>query len=644
MRAQVRFVLAVCGVATGVVTGAAQQPVTTPPSPVAAASAPAAVANDNRESAGVLKDRVLTLHLVAMNVRWQPEGQTDKDPVRVVQAFAEEGKPPQIPGPLVRVPEGTEIHLTVRNTIPGTPLHLYGMMTRPGAPEAHVEIPEGETRELTFQAGKEGTYFYGATLTEPFLGFHFGNPEATLTGGFIVDPSSGREEPNDRIFIIATWLSALGPAGELKASLTINGRSWPDTERLVLPFGQAQTWRVINASFELHPMHLHGTFYNVESLGTYAADTIYDHDSRRLVTTEALDSGATMKMRWVPDRVGKWLFHCHIQGHVSSGLREGDLTADEKAHGMHGGIHDVEHEMAGLVLGITVQPGDETAAPDLAPSARRKLTVAIDSLPNRYGADPGFGFTITDPERPPVAGDEPPGPSPTLVLQKGEPVAITLVNRTDRETSIHWHGIELESFNDGVAGWSGDSRQTTKPIPAGQSLTVWFTPPRAGTFIYHTHAHDPHQLSSGMYSALLVVPDRKAFNPDVEKVVLLGGSGPGSGGFGLAPLEVNRSVNPLPMTLKVGTTYRFRLIDISPNDTAMVSLRSETGTVQWRAISKDGAALPPLQATLRPATQRIAVGETYDFEYRPMAAGDLRLEVLKSDADVLTTELVHVTN
>ena len=132
-------------------------------------------------------------------------------------------------------------------------------------------------------------------------------------------------------------------------------------------------------------------------------------------------------------------------------------------------------------------------------------------------------------------------------------MALTLVNKTDTEASIHWHGIELESYNDGVAGWSGDTRQTTKPIPPGGTLYVWFTPPRAGTFIYHTHAHGPHQLSSGMYSALLVVPDRKKFDADTDKVLLLGGSGPASAGFSGAPLELNRSTNPAPITLKVGT-------------------------------------------------------------------------------------------
>ena len=38
---------------------------------------------------------------------WHPDG--DADPGIVVPAFGEEGKPSLVPGPLVRVPEGTEI-------------------------------------------------------------------------------------------------------------------------------------------------------------------------------------------------------------------------------------------------------------------------------------------------------------------------------------------------------------------------------------------------------------------------------------------------------------------------------------------------------------------------------------------------------
>jgi FtsP/CotA-like multicopper oxidase with cupredoxin domain len=92
-------------------------------------------------------------------------------------------------------------------------------------------------------------------------------------------------------------------------------------------------------------------------------------------------------------------------------------------------------------------------------------------------------------------------PGPTLALRRGEPVEITLVNHLPEATAIHWHGMELESYYDGVHGWSGAGTRVTPLIEAGRSFTVRFTPPHAGTFIYHTHLHDEHQLTSGMYGA-----------------------------------------------------------------------------------------------------------------------------------------------
>jgi hypothetical protein len=56
---------------------AAQPPRSQPP-----AAPPMVAANDNRVPAGVLRDGVLTLHLVATIARWQPEGQSQ--PIRSV--------------------------------------------------------------------------------------------------------------------------------------------------------------------------------------------------------------------------------------------------------------------------------------------------------------------------------------------------------------------------------------------------------------------------------------------------------------------------------------------------------------------------------------------------------------------------------
>ena len=47
----------------------------------------------------------------------------------------------------------------------------------------------------------------------------------------------------------------------------INGLSWPATERLTYQLGDKVRWRVINLSSQAHPMHLHGFYFEVDSLG-----------------------------------------------------------------------------------------------------------------------------------------------------------------------------------------------------------------------------------------------------------------------------------------------------------------------------------------------------------------------------------------
>src|SRR6476660_8716322 len=82
------------------------------------APAQTAVLNANTTAAGSLKEGVLTLALEAKRTMWYPEG-TSK-PGREVPAFAEESKPALVPGPLIRVPSGTTVRLSVQNSLADT--------------------------------------------------------------------------------------------------------------------------------------------------------------------------------------------------------------------------------------------------------------------------------------------------------------------------------------------------------------------------------------------------------------------------------------------------------------------------------------------------------------------------------------------
>jgi FtsP/CotA-like multicopper oxidase with cupredoxin domain len=286
-------------------------------------------------------------------------------------------------------------------------------------------------------------------------------------------------------------------------------------------------------------------------------------------------------------------------------------------------MHDHAQEgMAGLVVGVTILPTGAPAAVTTGPPAvARNIELRATEIPGFFGADPGMAFVIGKPG----ATTTPAIPGPPLVLRQGEPTAIRVVNEISEPLAVHWHGIELESYYDGVPGLSGSGQRLLAPIEPGGSFVAEFTPPRAGTFIYHSHFNDLMQLSSGLYGPLIVLPPGGTFDPDTDRVLVISRAGPGE-----TPIWLNGSRSPTMASLRAGRTYRLRIINIVPeNPPVDVSLTLGGSPITWRPIAKDGADLPEGRRALAPARLTIAVGETYDFEVRPDATGDLSLEVVR---------------
>jgi FtsP/CotA-like multicopper oxidase with cupredoxin domain len=319
-----------------------------------------------------------------------------------------------------------------------------------------------------------------------------------------------------------------------------------------------------------------------------------------------------MMMQWVPTRPGNWLFHCHLIDHIDGTLR---FFTKPDEHGSH-----AEQEMAGLVMGIQVRPASNVAQA-AEPMARRKLRLFVNERANVYRSRPGYSYVLQDGATEP-ARDSLLLPSSTLVLHRNEPTEITVINHSHAMASIHWHGIELESFYDGVSGWSGWGSRTAPVIVPGDSFVVRMTPDRAGTFIYHTHSDETEQLASGLYGALFVVDDKVPMDT-TQRVFLLGSGGPQSD----APDFVNGSATPPSVDIRAGTPHRFRLINISTTDAKIIRLMGDSA-VQWRAVAKDGAELPARQAAVRPATVTMLPGETYDFDVRRPKPESMRLEIV----------------
>jgi FtsP/CotA-like multicopper oxidase with cupredoxin domain len=599
--------------------------------------------NDNREAAGHLAGGVLSVRLETRLVKWFPEG--TNGPAIQVFAFGEVGKQARIPGPLLRVQSGTEVRVTVRNAV-DVPVRMMGLQDH-ASPTDTVVIAADSSREFRFTATVPGTYYYwgrthptnmrgGAPVWAPGPGR---TRDAMLVGAFVVDSVGAKPEKNERIIMLSRFSDSLPDVGiksdeadrvlrrELVARenwfvLTMNGLSWPHTERLSYTVGDTIHWRVINAGALPHPMHLHGFYFDIVSRGDAQRDTVFAARDRRQAVTELLRSGSTLGMRWVPTRPGNWLFHCHFTTHITEHLRilAGDARARER-HGNH-----AEESMAGLVMGIRVAPRKGVAlAAANTDRARRKVRVFVTQRANVYGDQPGLSYIVQEGPNPP-APDSVRLPSSPIVLRQNEPTEITVLNRSRAMASIHWHGVELESYYDGVGGWSGSGTRVAPVIAPNDSFVVRITPPRAGTFIYHTHSNESVQLPSGLYGTLIVLPENAA--PDTtERVLLIGIGGPTDEG---RPV-VNGSSTPGAVELRHGVAHRFRFINISPLESHTIQLVAGRSVQQWRALAKDGADLPVHLQMLIPSTLVLHPGETYDFEVSRAGAELLTLRISSAE-------------
>lgn len=587
--------------------------------------------NDHREIAGVMRDGEYALALELRRTTWRPNAPSEL--AVDVPAFAEAGRAASIPGPLIRVGAGTRLRITIRNDLVQRAV-VHGLHDHEGGRDSVVLAP-GESREVSFVARRAGTFAYFArTTATPGL---FGRrDDSQLMAAFVVDPAGTDPRAanrRERVMVITAWddtvrnpASPYGP----RQVFAINGRSWPFTERLAYGKGDSVRWRVLNLSQHAHPMHLHGTHFSVRSRGTPFADSTLGAGSRTVVT-EYLTPGTTLAMEWGAAHPGNWLFHCHTINHIDEALRLGD-AAERGAHADHGTVTDV---MAGLVMAISVRPTTAAAARPAAP--RRHLRLVVTERAAAAGGAPSLAYVLQRDGREP-SRDSLELPGSTLELRQGEPTAIAVVNRGSQPTAVHWHGMELESLFDGVAGWSGAGLRVAPIIAPGDSFVAQMTPPRAGTFIYHTHAGELAQLTGGLYGAMIVrARDGKA-DPG-ERLIVLADSTLDAMIGRTPPSMINGRREPAPIGLVAGMTHRLRFVSIGAITRKQVRLLDGATVLRWTPVAKDGADYPPARRVESAADQVLAAGETMDVLVTPGRAGDLVLEVTSAFGPPITTRV-----
>jgi FtsP/CotA-like multicopper oxidase with cupredoxin domain len=93
-------------------------------------------------------------------------------------------------------------------------------------------------------------------------------------------------------------------------------------------------------------------------------------------------------------------------------------------------------------------------------------------------------------------------PSPTLRVEEGDHVTVTLYNTHYLPHTIHLHGTAQDNNMDGVP------HMTQAEVPPGKSFTYRFAARFPGTYWYHCHVQEQAHIGMGLAGMLIIEPNR----------------------------------------------------------------------------------------------------------------------------------------
>ncbi|WP_051759142.1 multicopper oxidase family protein [Herbidospora cretacea] len=198
-------------------------------------------------------------------------------------------------------------------------------------------------------------------------------------------------------------------------------------------------------------------------------------------------------------------------------------------------------------------------------------------------------------------------PGPTLRVRQGETLEVTLRNELpgDQGVTIHWHGYDLPSGEDGVPGVTQDA------VKPGGEHVYRFTADDPGTYWYHSHQNSSVAVAKGLFGLLIVEPAEGDHTVAVHR-------------YGNVP-TISLDDRPptdrqVTATIPPGTPVRLRIAD---TDSTPVTL-GLSGT-DFRLRSVDARDIPGA-TPLRDRRIKLAAGGRYDLAFT-MPDGPVMLSV-----------------
>ncbi len=245
--------------------------------------------------------------LTASVIQWEVS------PGEFVDAWAYNG---MVPGPWIKLDVGDRVEINVTNeTELSTDVHWHGISVPNSmdgvSPYTQDPIAPGETFTYAFEAEGQSIGMYHAHLHSQisvpngmFAAFTIG--DTPIPYGQTV---AGVEIPED-LEVAREIPMVLNDAGVI--GLSLNAKSFPATEPYVATEGDWLVYHYYNEGLQSHPMHQHQFPQLVFAKDGFPLDHPYWAD------TVNVAPGERYSVLVHADRVGTWVWHCHILTHVES--------------------------------------------------------------------------------------------------------------------------------------------------------------------------------------------------------------------------------------------------------------------------------------------------------------------------------------
>ena len=212
----------------------------------------------------------------------------------------------RIPGPLIRARVGDRVlvHFKNRDTLYRRPhsMHFHGVRYKPSSDGAFVPGVSG--RDGNVRPGRSWTYRLtagrGSAGVWPYHD-HSPSMHDSIDGGMYGMLSIRRRgEPlPDREFVVV-----FASMGDFH---TINGRAFVgNTPVYRAKVGEVVQWDVMGMGSEHHTFHVHGHRWRTR-----------DGVPR---DTANVGPAESFRVRWREEDPGTWLYHCHVEDHMATGM------------------------------------------------------------------------------------------------------------------------------------------------------------------------------------------------------------------------------------------------------------------------------------------------------------------------------------